>query len=121
MNDSDYDGVYVCKISPIEKRAFNLTLKMLLKEKEVTKAQIFKIMSGLRENTNGNEKIKLATSKSLLKRLHKLGLITIFRDEIRTGNFLLYSNVLDVLDEDNQNKLTEKLGIGYRQIPDKKA
>lgn len=118
MSSSDYDSIYLCKLSPLEKRALNLTLELLLKEKEVIKTQIYETLSGLRENTNGNEKIKLATSKGLLMKWHKLGLITIFRDKIRLGNFLLYSNILD---EKNQNEVIESLSFLFPQMPDKKA
>lgn len=104
MGKTNVDNFYIKRISDLEIRSFNLMLEKLMQNKNTKTSSILESMSGLRTKTHRNPKVKLPISKNLLRKWHKMGIITIFRDKIRVGNVLLYS---DILNEKNQKILLE--------------
>lgn len=107
MTHTDKDGLYLYEGSPLERHALNLMLEKLIQGKDANISDILKSMSGLRSETSGNQKVKLPTSKSLLRKWHKLGIITVVHGKVRLGNFSLYS---DILDEQNLTLLRARFG-----------
>ncbi len=96
-------------LPPLENQGFNLVFKKLIQaEGDVTDSEIFRTLSGLRLTSNGNEKVKLSTSKAFLKNWHRYGLITKTRGKIRLGNFIQHSYLLN---EENTATLKAKFNL----------
>ena len=86
-------------VSECECRGYNLIFSRLHTERDLDKTQIFKILSGLKERPSLNAKVRKPMMKSWLRKWHKTGLITLWRDKVRLGNIALAINLLN-----NKNK-----------------
>lgn len=91
---------YIYQASECECRAYNLVFLRLYTEKDIDKDRIFKILSGLKEKRGSNAKVRKPMMKSWLRKWHKNGLITIFRDKVRLGNIMLATSMLNKKSKD---------------------
>ncbi len=87
----------VYDLTSFQVKASNLLFRKLYDKKDIDMRSARKILSGI--------KMKRAESKRLLKKLHKLGLISIIHGKVRLASIGLY---YDILDEDNK-KLVDGL------------
>ena len=78
----------------------------LYPERELYKAQVIRILSGLREKPYLNSKVRKHITKAWLVRWHKAGLITLWRDKVRLGNIALAA---DLLNKKNKDLLVKQL------------
>jgi hypothetical protein len=88
---------------PLEEgRALNMLFSRLYNKKDVDKAYVFKLLSGLRAFDKGTAKTTKGTAKAWLRRWHRQGWITMLHGRVRLGNMGLF---MQYLTKDNINLL----------------
>lgn len=104
MERTDIGSFYLYKISPLEGKALNLTIRKLLQEKDIGIKDGQKLLSG--------QKVKLKVSKNLLWKWHRDGILTIIHGRVRLANFSLYCNIID---EQNAVILRERFSLTQKR------
>ena len=96
--------VNIFKHDNIEKKAFNILAKYLFLKGSIHIKDAFQILSGVRKNNSGYEKLSKEDIKRLLKKWKKKKLVRVFRGQISAN---LYFFTFHMLEEDTLKELAE--------------